>query len=174
MVRPEKVKQVKELDEIFSKAQSICLADFTGMSVEMTNELRKKFIENDVQYKVIKNTLAKRALEEKKFKEISELFQGPTAIAYSYEHPIIPSKVMVEFADENDLPSLKGAVIEGKIYDIEKIKEIAKIPSKEELLSKMMGSLKSPINGLVFVLNGVIRNLVNVLDAIEKSKDKEQ
>jgi large subunit ribosomal protein L10 len=174
MPRPEKVEKINELDEIFSKAQSVYLADFTGMSVELTNKLRSQFREKNVGYKVIKNTFAKRAVAEKEYKDLNDHFEGPTAIAYSFEDPILPSKIIIDFARENEIPVLKASLVEGKAYDTDQTKELAKIPSKEILLSKMVGGLKSPINGLVFTLNGIIRNLVYVLDSVKEEKSKSE
>ena len=174
MARPEKVEKVTKLDEIFSKAQSVYLADFTGMNVELTNKLRTQFRDKNVEYKVVKNTLAKIAVADKGYKDLDEYFEGPTAIAFSFEDPVLPSKIITDFAKENEIPVLKASLVEGKAYDAEKTKEMAKIPSREVLLSKMVGGLKSPINGLVFTLNGVIRNLVYVINSVKEEKSKSE
>ena len=174
MARPEKVEKVKELDEIFSKSQGIYLADFTNMSVELAEKLRSEFREKNVNYKVIKNTLDKRAVEDKAYKDLSKYFQGPTAIAYSYDDPVTPSRILVDFAKENDTPQLKASVIEGKILDLDQTKEMAKIPSKEVLISRIVGGIKSPLSGLVFSLNGIVRNLVYVIHAIKEEKSKNE
>lgn len=174
MARPEKVEKVKELSEIFSKSQGVYLADFTKMNVELAEKLRNEFRERNINYKVVKNTLAKRALGDEPFKDISKYFQGPTAIAYSYDDPVAPSKILVDFAKENETPQIKASIIEGKILDTDQTMELAKIPSKELLISMIVGGIKSPLNGLVYTLSGIVRNLVYVINAIKEEKSNNE
>jgi large subunit ribosomal protein L10 len=173
MARPEKAKQVEELSEIFSKARSVVLNDFTGLNVEKISELRRLCGENDVEFRVVKNTLAKRSIKGTPAEDLEQYFDGPTALAISRESENLSAKVLVKFADEYELPRLKAGIVEGKIIDATAVLALAKLPSKEELLSKLLGGIKTPGNRLVSVLQGSLRNLLYALNAIVEKKQSE-
>jgi large subunit ribosomal protein L10 len=173
MARPEKAKQVEELTEIFDNARSVVLNDFTGLNVERISELRRLCRESGVEFRVVKNTLAKRSLKGTRAQELEKYFDGPTAIAISRTSENLSAKVLVKFADEYELPKLKAGVVEGQIIDAADVLALAKLPSKEELMSKLLGGIKSPGNRLVSVLQGSLRNLLYALNAvIEKQQSK--
>jgi large subunit ribosomal protein L10 len=173
MPRPEKVKRIEKLTEIFAEAQSIVLNDFTGLNVEKISELRKLCRENDVEYRVVKNTLAKRSVKGTPIEALEAHFDGPTALAVSRESENMSAKILAEFAAEHEAPVFKAAVVEGKIIDATEALTLAKLPSKTELLSKVLGSLKSPGNNLVSVLNGTLRNFLYVVNAVIEKKQSE-
>jgi large subunit ribosomal protein L10 len=166
MARPEKAKQVEELAEIFNNARSVVLNDFTGLNVEKISELRRLCEKADVEFRVVKNTLAIRSIKGTPAEDLEQYFDGPTALAISRESENISAKILVKFAEEYELPRLKAGVVEGKVIDATDVLALAKLPSKEELMSKLLGGIMSPGNRLVSVLQGSLRNLLYALNAI--------
>ena len=173
MARPEKAKQVEELAEIFSEARAVVLNDFTGLNVEKISELRRLCEKNGVEFRVVKNTLAKRSIKGTPAEELEQYFDGPTALAISRESENLSAKILVKFAEEHELPRLKAGVVEGKVIDAKDVLALAKLPSKEELMSKLLGGMMSPGNRLVSVLQGSLRNLLYALNAIVEKKQPE-
>jgi len=173
MARPEKIKKVEELAQIFNESRSVVLNDFTGLDVEKISELRKMCRENNVEYRVIKNTLALRSLAGTQGEGLEQYFEGPTALAISRETENLAAKILADFAKEYDAPQFKAAVVEGNVIDATEVLALAKLPSREELLSMLLGSLKSPGNNLVSVLQGTVRNLLYVVNAIIEKKQSE-
>jgi large subunit ribosomal protein L10 len=165
-----KKQVVKELSESIKSAKTIVFADYRGLTVEQDTELRSALRKAGVEYKVVKNTLTKLAAKENGLDDLEPHFNGSTSMAFSSEDVVAPAKVMVEYAKKFEQLELKVGVVEGKVFDVKGIEAIASLPSKEELLAKALGSLKSPINGLVNVLNGNIRGLVIALNAIAEKQ----
>jgi large subunit ribosomal protein L10 len=173
MARPEKAKQVEELSEIFNNARSVVLNDFTGLNVEKISELRRLCEKAGVEFRVVKNTLAKRSIKGTPAEDLEQYFDGPTALAISRDSENISAKILVKFAEEYELPRLKAGVVEGKVIDATNVLALAKLPSKEELMSKLLGGIMSPGNRLVSVLQGSLRNLLYALNAIAEKKQSE-
>ena len=173
MARPEKAQQVESINEIFTGSRSVVLNDFTGLDVEKLSQLRKLCRDAGIEYRVIKNTLAKRSVDGTRAKELDQHFEGPTALAIGRESENLPAKILAKFAEEHEAPQFKAGMIEGKIIDATALLAFAKLPSKEELLSKLLGSLQSPGNGLVSVLQGTLRNLLYAVNAIIEKKKAE-
>ena len=170
MNRKEKERIVKELEDRFSKSASSVFAEFRGLNVQRMEDLRKRFREANVEFSVIKNTLAQRAFQELEIKDANQFFVGPTAVAFGWDDPIIPIKVLSEFAKENPQLVLKGGVIEGTVVTENKLGALATLPPKEILLSQFLMNMQSPLTGLVNTLSAPIRGLVNCLKAIEQQK----
>jgi len=173
MARPEKAKQVEELSEIFNNARCVVLNDFTGLNVEKISALRRLCEKAGVEFRVVKNTLAKRSIKGTPAEDLEQYFDGPTALAISRESENISAKILVKFAEEYELPRLKAGVVEGKVIDATGVLALAKLPSKEELMSKLLGGIMSPGNRLVSVLQGSLRNLLYALNAIVEKKQSE-
>ena len=165
-----KKEKIAELKAILAEAKGLYLADFTGIDVEAVNELRNKLRDAEVHYHVIKNRLAIRAAEEAGIAGLKEHFTGPTAIAYSNEDPIVPAKILQDFADDGGKMLIKSGYMDGKVLPADEVQVIAKLPSRDELLSKVVGSVQSPLYGFIAVLNGLLRGLVGVLSAVEEQK----
>ena len=146
---------VQEISETIKDAQSLVVVDYRGLTVAQDTELRKQLREAGVIYKVYKNTLMKRAFEGTDFAQLDNLLDGPSAIAISKEDATAPIRVLNNVAKEAEALEFKGAVVEGTLYDIDGIKSLASIPSREELISKLLGSLQSPITNLARVLNQI-------------------
>ena len=173
MARPEKIRQVEELTEVFHNARSVVLNDFTGLNVERISELRRLCRQSGVEFRVVKNTLARRSIKGTPVEELQQYFDGPTALAISRESENLSARVLVKFAEEYQAPRLKAGVVEGKIIDAAEVLALATLPSKEELVSKLLGGIKSPGSRLVFVLQGSLRNLLYGLNAIVEKRRSE-
>ncbi|SFM07569.1 50S ribosomal protein L10 [Halanaerobium salsuginis] len=170
MARPEKEAVVKELTEKFSSAKSLVIADYLGLNVAEMTELRSKLREAGVEFKVVKNTLATIAANDVDMEEVTEYFSGPTAIAFGEEDAVSPAKVLVDFAKDHEILEIKAGFLNGEIINKDKVEALAKIPSREELLAKAFAGMKAPLSGLVNVLQGNIRGLVQVLSQIKEEK----
>ena len=146
------------VDEIKAKvegAATVVLVDYRGLTVEQDTKLRKGLREAGCEYKVYKNTMLKRAFEGTDYAQLNDLLEGPTAIAFGVEDATAPARVLNKFAKTADALEFKGAVVEGTFYDVDGVKSLANIPSREELISKLLGSLQSPITNLARVLNQI-------------------
>ncbi len=146
------------IDEIKAKvenAASVVLVDYRGLTVEQDTRLRKSLREAGCEYKVYKNTLMKRAFEGSDFAKLDDLLDGPSAIAISKEDATAPVRILSNMAKEAEALEFKGAVVEGDFYDVDGVKQLASIPSREELISKLLGSLQSPVTNLARVLNQI-------------------
>ncbi len=150
-----KVEKVKEIKDKFERANCIVLANYQGIDVEQDTQLRKKMREKGVEYKVYKNRLVKIVAEELGYDFLIEHLEGATSIAFGYDDIISPAKILNDFSEKSGKLSLKVGVVEKEFYDNDKIKRLAKIPSKEVLVSKLLGSIKAPLSNLVYVLNAV-------------------
>lgn len=173
MARPEKEAAVAELQNKLSSSQSVILADYRGLNVQEVTELRKKLREVGVEFKVAKNTLTKLAAKNAAIEGLDDLLEGPTALAFGYDDPVAPAKVLAEFAKDHQNLELKGGLLEGKVIDLNMVNSLAKLPSKEALLTQVAGLLQAPIRNLVNVLSAPLRNTVYVLEAVRKKQSGE-
>jgi large subunit ribosomal protein L10 len=178
MNKQEKAQVVSEIKEKFDKATSIYLTDFSGLTVEQTNEFRTELFNAKVDYRVIKNTLIKKALEaagtDNKFsaqaEKIVENLKGPTGVIFAYEDPVSPAKIIKKFFEKIEKPKLKVALIENIAYDKTKLNQLAALPTKPEIISSIIGSLHAPISGIVHTINAVIRDLASIVEEVAKKK----
>ena len=153
---------VEEISESIKDAQGVVLVDHRGLTVEEDTRLRKQLREAGVVYKVYKNTMMKRAFDGTQFEDLNKHLEGPSSIAISKEDATAPARILSKFAKEAPALELKAGVVEGNYYDVDGIKSLASIPSREELLSKLLGSMQSPI-----------ANFARVVDQIAKAKEAE-
>ena len=144
---------VEEISAQIKDAQSVVLVDYRGLTVEQDTRLRKQLREAGITYKVYKNTMMNFAFKGTDFEALAPYLEGPSAVAISTEDATAPARVLCKFAKEADKLEIKGGVVEGIAYDAKGIGEIAKIPSREELLSKLLGSIQSPIANFARVMN---------------------
>jgi large subunit ribosomal protein L10 len=145
----EKQQVIDEIKGKLENAQSAVVVDYIGITVDQANSMRRKLREADVDYTVYKNTLMKRAIEGTPFEELSQILEGPSAIAIASEDATAPARVLNDAIKEFKKMKFKGGVVEGVYYDEEGIMEIAKIPSRETLIAKFMGSIQSPVSKAV-------------------------
>ena len=144
---------VEEISASIKDAQSVVLVDYRGLTVEQDTRLRKELREAGITYKVYKNTMMNFAFKGTDFEALAPYLEGPSAIAISTTDATAPARVLCKFAKEADKLEVKGGVVEGTVYDAAGIANIAKIPSREELISKLLGSLQSPITNFARVMN---------------------
>ncbi len=150
-----KKAMVDKLAERLNNAQAGVLADYRGLTVDQDTELRRKLREANVEYTVIKNSIIHYAIKEAGLDDLDSVLEGPTALATSTEDVVSPAKVLCEFAKTNDKLEVKGGFVEGAVISVEEVKKYASIPSKDVLISKMMGSLLSPIGALARALQAI-------------------
>jgi len=173
MPTAEKIEKVEELTAIMAGAKAIYLADFTGIDVASVTELRNKFREASIDYRVVKNRLAKRAAEAAGISGMDEFLTGPTAIAFTKEDLVAPAKILQDFIDAGGQLAIKTGFVDGQLLAEEQIKVLAKLPSRDGLLGQVVGGVQAPLYGLAAVLNGLLRNLVGVIAAIEKQQQED-
>ena len=146
---------VAEISEKINGAQAVVLVDHRGLTVAQDTELRKALRAEGVTYKVYKNTMMNFAFEGTDYEQMKDLLNGPSAMAVSKDDPAAPARVLYKFAKTADKLEIKGGVVEGKFYDAKGLSEIAEIPSREVLLSRLLGSMQSPIANFARVINQI-------------------
>ena len=150
-----KQQVVAEIAELFNGAKGAVVVDYRGLTVEQDTQLRKQLREAGVTYKVYKNTMIRFAAKGTAFEALEPNLEGPTALAVSKEDATAPARILAEFAKKADKLEIKGGVVEGNAYDAAGIMEIAKIPGREALISRLLGSMQSPITNMARVLNQI-------------------
>ena len=170
MARPEKVAEVQAITERLQSAQSLVLADFTGLTVHQMTDFRAQCREKNIDCRVVKNRLAIRAADAAELSFLKDHLKGPTALVFGPESQVGPAKLVIEFAKDNDKMQVKGGLVDGQYLDADQVLALSKVPSKDELIAKMMGSINSPLTGLAMVMNGVISGLARAIDAVAKQK----
>ena len=161
----------EDLHERFAKSAIIVLTDYKGLDVASINDLRRKLRESNVEYQVVKNSLLARASEDTEVAAIKDHFKGPSAIAISYDDPVAPAKVLTQFAKDNKKLEIKVGVLNGKVLDVQAIKALASLPSREVLLAQFLATLNAVPGSFVRTLAEIPRSLVNVLTAIKDQKE---
>ena len=153
-----KSQVVTEIVEKLQKSSSAVVVDYKGLTVEEVTELRKKMREAGVEYKVYKNTLVRKAAKEVGIEQFNdEMLVGTNAIAFGYEDPVAPARIIKEFMDAHPKMELKMGVVEGEFYGKDEIVAFANIPSREVLLAKLLGSLKAPMSNFAYLLDAMIK-----------------
>ena len=161
-----KQAQVAETVELLKKTQTGVLVDYRGLNVAEDTELRNKLREANVKYFVIKNKILKRAVDEIGLAGLDEVLHGPTALAVSEEDAVAPAKVLADFAKTNEKLEIKGGFMDGAVMSLDEVKKLAATPNFETLISKMMGSLLSPISGMARLLATVVDGGVEIADLV--------
>ncbi len=168
--KEQKAEAVEVLTEKLKKAKVAVLTDYRGLKVSQIQELRGKLRSGNVEYRVVKNTLARRAAEAAGYPALESELRGPVAIAFGYDDLSLPPKLINEFVRTTRLKvDMVGGLVEGRVVNRDQIKQLADLPSREVLLSQLLGTLQSPVAQLVGILQTPVQQLVRVLDAY-KSK----
>lgn len=169
--RKQKEEELKDLIEKLKKNKSVVFCDYTGLDVASVEELRKSLRAEEVDYKVAKKTLLTKALKKAGILgiEVKEL-KGQLSVAFGYKDEVAPAKLISKFRKSHEQMTFLGGIYENKFIGIEEVERLAAIPSREELLAKVVGSISAPISGTVRVLSGVLRNFVGALRAIKDVK----
>ncbi|MBI5048189.1 MAG: 50S ribosomal protein L10 [Deltaproteobacteria bacterium] len=170
MQREEKNKIVGDLHERFKKAKAAFVADYRGLKVEKVTALRKSLRDSKVDFRVVKNTLAKIAIKDAGAEPLKDYFEGTTAVAMSYADPVAAAKILIQFAKDEPNFKLKIGLLGGKIVSLDEIKALSELPSREILLAKFVGMLNAVPTSLVGVLSGITRKFVYTLSAIQVKK----
>jgi large subunit ribosomal protein L10 len=153
--REIKEAKVSEIREKLEKAQGVIFAKYQGLTVEEDTELRKSLREAGVEYKVYKNTLVTIAAKELGLDGIVSYLEGPLSVAFGYEDPTVPAKVLNDFAKNHKKMELVAGIVQGEIFNEEKVKQLATIPSRDVLIAKLLGSFKAPLSNLAYLLNAI-------------------
>lgn len=168
----EKKEAVELIKERLQKAQSVVIVEFRGLTVAADTELRAKLRQANVEYKVLKNTLVKKAADAVGVTGLDEYLQGPTAWAFSLQDPVAAAKILLEFAKKNDKFIVKGGILENKAIAAASVKALADLPSREVLLAQVLGAMQSPLAGMANVLQGPIRKFGYALEALRKQREE--
>lgn len=170
ITKEQKTEILQDLLDKFAKSKSVIFADYRGIDVSSISNLRNKLRENDAETKVAKKTLIKLAAKDKISEEISdEILSGPITATFSYGDEMAGLKVLFDFSKENDKLKLMGGIIDGRLVGTEEIIKLAKLPSRDELLAKLLASLNSPVTGFVATLSNVMSGFVRVVDAYKNT-----
>jgi large subunit ribosomal protein L10 len=170
MPTAKKEATIEELRGKIASAKNLFFTNYTGLTVGDITKLRNELRKDGSTYGVVKNSLFQRAAGEALAKQVEEFLPGPTAIVFAGDDPVAPAKALKTFGDQNKPVPIKAAYIDGKIVDAKAVGVLASLPPRIELLARLVGSLKSPISGLVTVLSGNQSGLVRVLNAVREQK----
>ena len=167
----EKKKIVENLQDRFSKSAIVIITDYKGLDVATINQLRGKLKEENIEYQVVKNTLLTRASAETDVDLIKDHFIGPSAVALSYDDPVAPAKIIMDFAKEHKALEVKVGVMNGKALDAGQIKALSMLPSREELLAKFLSVLNGVPTSLVRTLSEIPKKMIYVVLAVKDQKE---
>jgi large subunit ribosomal protein L10 len=167
----EKQKITEDLHQRFSKSAIVVVADYKGLDVSSMNDLRRKLREEDIEFQVAKNTHLMRAAKDTDVALIQDYFKGPSAVALSYKDPVAPAKILTQFAKDNQKLEIKAGVLKDKVLDVDAIKALAKLPSREVLLGQLLSVLNEVPTSFVRTIAEIPRSMLNVLAAIRDQKE---
>ncbi|MGO4369962.1 50S ribosomal protein L10 [Paenibacillus sp. 2TAB19] len=151
----EKQEAVSVIAAKISESSSTVVADYRGLNVAQVTELRKQLREAGIEFQVLKNSLVRRATEGTDFAALNDILTGPTAIAFGKEDAVAPAKILNDFAKKNDALKLKGGIVEGKVVDMDQIKALAELPSRDGLLSMLLSVLQAPMRNFALAVKAV-------------------
>ena len=171
LTRAQKEEVVKELHEKFARSQSVIITKFSKMTVAQASELRQKLRNSGGEFKVSKNTLFKIAAKDTQVDLLKDQFVGQNAVVMAYEDPVAVAKALVDFAKENEVITIEGGVLNGKVIDAKGVEALSKLPTKEVLIAQLLSVMLGPHRGLVQVLAGIPRKFLYALNAIKEQKE---
>ncbi len=161
---------VEELTEDLKKNNDLYISDYIGLKADEVNELRRMLEKSLSSYKIVKNSMAKIALENAGLKDLTKFVSGGTGLAFGGNDPVAVARVMANFSKAHKALKLKGGMLDGTLIDIERIRYLASLPGRDELIAKTVYAIKSPISGFVGVLGNLIKGFVYVIQAIKDNK----
>ncbi len=165
--------RVEEIKEHIAKAKVAIVSDCRGLTVSDITNLRRRLQKESGDYTVVKNTLAKIAIKDTRFEGLGQFLSGPSALALGFGDEVSPAKVILQYLKEAKKPNeIRGGVLDGKVITAEDVKTISNLPSKEELLAKILGGINTPAQGIASALNGVTRKLIYAMEEVRKQKEQ--
>jgi large subunit ribosomal protein L10 len=171
MKREEKEEIVAEVTEIARRSSGLFFTDFTGLTVEQVTELRREFRKSGIQYRVAKNTLIRKALESiGGYDAVFDRLAGPTGVAFAFEDPMAPAKIIQKFSDKHNKLALKICVIEKQVYDGSRLADLAKMPSRKEIIASLLGTFQAPVVAIPSLINSLLGDVVSVIGEVERKK----
>ena len=170
MPNKKNIEEFKRLSESLSKAKAVYFTEFHGLNVGEITKLRSEFFKADVEFKVAKNTLVKLAAKDNNIEVADDLLRGSTALTISFGEPVTPAKVIKNFRKDSDLPEVKGILFDGEFIPGSEYDRLADLPSKEELLAKLVSMLNNPLQKLVNTFNAPIQNTLGALNNLKENK----
>lgn len=173
MPKQEKIDAVEGVKEKLSRAKSVIVTDYRGLTVAQMTDLRNKLRAEGAEYKIVKNRLAKIALKDSGMNTMDEALKGTTGLAFGIKDPVGPAKVVAAYAKDNEKFKIIAGLMDNRLLTAAEIGELAKTPSREVLLSRMLGSLTSPVQKLAFGLNQTAAKIVYAIDAVRRLKGGE-
>ncbi len=172
ITRKKKEDLVEEFTERLRESKAAVFTDYKGLTVEEINEVRNKLRDQGIEFKVIKNTLFGLAVKQAKLDVNPDDLAGhPVAVAFGYKDEVAPAKVVFNFAKDHESLEIIGGILEGKNIDVTSVKNLAQMPSREELIAKIIGSMNAPVSNFVGVMHANLRNVIYVLNAIKEQKE---
>lgn len=168
----QKKNLVDGLSDRFSRAKTAIFTNYQGLKVNELDTLRSRLKEKGIEYKITKNTLVRIVLKDRKLNVDDAILDKPAAIAFGYDDEVEPSRIVYQFTKGNDKIKILGAIVNGEYVDVNTVKSLALLPSREELYAKVVGSIAAPLSGLVNVMAGNLRGLVSVLRQYGEQKSK--
>lgn len=171
MNRSEKEQIIAEVKQKVARAKGLYFTDFTGITVGEITELRREFRKSNIDYQVVKNTLVRKALESLTgYDKVYDTLSLPTGIAYGYDDPIAPARIIKKYREKNQRLTVKVCIVEKQVFEGSKLEQLAKLPTRAETIAGILGSINAPVSGLVRTIHAVARDLVGVIAAIERKK----
>ena len=172
-INAAKQEAVADIKTLIEKSQDVIFADYRGLNVEEITGLRQKLREQETTFHVIKNNYAKVAIKELGLPEVGDLLIGPTALALVTADAGPSAKVILDYSRDTTV-KLKGAIIDGKLFDFAQVEELSKLPGREQLIAMLMSTMNAPLQNLVYAINGVTQKLVRVLQAVADKKQEDE
>ena len=176
MTKEQKTQVIQDAVERLERVNGLYLASFSGLTVEKANNLRSEFFKAGVDYRVIKNTLFKLALEQVGgYDDVIPYLKDQTGVVFAYDDPVQPARILDKFVKEKgneDILTVKVAVLDKEVFDGSRLSELASLPTRDDLIASIIGSIGAPAQGIVGAINGVMSGIVYALDAIVKQKEE--
>jgi large subunit ribosomal protein L10 len=171
MKQEEKEEIVAEVTEIARRSSGLFFTDFTGLTVDQVTELRREFRKSGIQYRVAKNTLIRKALESiGGYDAVFDRLAGPTGVAFAFEDPMAPAKIIQKFSDKHNKLALKICVIEKQVYDGSRLADLARMPSRKEIIASLLGTFQAPVAAIPSLINSLLGDVVSVIGEVERKK----